>query len=279
MYYLSDILALFRNNFTSSNTPKNSNAMQRLKDKVAIITGGANGIGLATAKCFLSEGAKVMIVDNNAASLKKATAELSSKNLQHCQADVSQRADVEKYIAATLSAFGGIDVFFNNAGVEGAVSPIATYPEDEFDRIVAVNIKGVWLGCQYVIPKMRPGGSVIITSSVAGLKGFAGLGAYVASKHAEVGIMRVAALENADRKIRVNSIHPGPVETQMMRHIEQQLSADAPERAKDGFVAQIPFGRYASAGEIADLVLFLSSEESKYITGNTHVIDGGMIVG
>lgn len=253
--------------------------MQRLKDKVAIITGGANGIGLATAKRFLKEGAKVMIVDNDASALKKATSDLSSDNLRHCQADVSQSVDVKKYVNATLSAFGGIDVFFNNAGVEGTVSPIATYPEAEFDRIVAVNIKGVWLGCQYVIPEMRPGGSVIITSSVAGLQGFAGLGAYVASKHAEVGIMRVAALENASRKIRVNTVHPGPVETRMMRHIEKQLSADAPERAKDGFVAQIPFGRYATSEEIADLVLFLSCEESKYITGNTHVIDGGMTVG
>jgi NAD(P)-dependent dehydrogenase (short-subunit alcohol dehydrogenase family) len=253
--------------------------MKRLKDKVAIITGGANGIGLATAQRFLSEGAKVMIVDNDAAALKKVAAELSSDRLRHCQADVSQKADVEKYVAATLSAFGGIDVFFNNAGIEGAVSPIATYPEADFDRVMAVNVKGVWLGCQCVLPRMRPGGSVVITSSVAGLKGFAGLGAYAVSKHAEVGIMRVAALENADRKIRVNSIHPGPVETQMMRHIEGQLSAEAPERAKDGFLAQIPFARYAAAEEIADLVLFLSCEESKYITGNTHVIDGGMIVG
>ncbi|WP_020568854.1 SDR family NAD(P)-dependent oxidoreductase [Neolewinella persica] len=253
--------------------------MQRLKDKVAIITGGANGIGLATAKLFLREGAKVMIVDKDASALKQAVAEMATANLQHCQADVSQRTEVEKYVAATLSAFGGIDVFFNNAGIEGTVSPIATYPEDEFDRIMAVNIKGVWLGCQYVLPKMRDGGSMVITSSVAGLQGFAGLGAYVASKHAEVGIMRVAALENSDRKIRVNSVHPGPVETQMMRHIERQLSAEAPDQAKDGFLAQIPFGRYALAEEVADLVLFLSCDESKYITGNTHVIDGGMIVG
>lgn len=253
--------------------------MQRLKNKVAVITGGANGIGRATAKRFLDEGAKVMIVDNDTAALERTNGEFSSANLRYCQADVSRRADVENYVEATLSAFGGIDVFFNNAGIEGKVSPIATYPEDEFDRLVAVNIKGVWLGCQHVIPKMRPNGSVIITSSVAGLKGFAGLGAYVASKHAEIGIMRVAALENADRRIRVNTINPGPVETRMMRHIEQQLSTDAPDKAKDGFLAQIPFSRYALAEEIADLALFLSSEESKYITGYTHVIDGGMIAG
>lgn len=253
--------------------------MQRLKDKVAVITGGANGIGLATAKLFLREGAKVMIVDKEASKLSAIKEELFSAQLEYCIADVSKRADVEKYVDATITAFGGIDVFFNNAGIEGIVSPIAAYPEEEFDRIISVNVKGVWLGCQYVLPKMRPNGSMIITSSVAGLKGFAGLGAYVASKHAEVGIMRVAALENADRKIRVNSVHPGPVETQMMRHIEQQLDAETPQKAKDGFVAQIPFGRYAHAEEIADLVLFLSTDESKYITGNTHVIDGGMLVG
>lgn len=252
--------------------------MNRLKNKVAIITGGANGIGLATARLFLKEGAEVVIVDNDLEALKRVSEELSSPQVRYCAADVSKKTDVKKYVDATLAAFGGIDIFFNNAGIEGTASPIATYPENDFDKIMSVNVKGVWLGCQYVLPKMRDGGSVIITSSVAGLQGFAGLGAYVASKHAEVGIMRVAALENADRKIRVNSIHPGPVETQMMRNIELQLSVDAPGKAKDGFVAQIPFARYALAEEIADLVLFLSSEESKYITGNTHIIDGGMII-
>ncbi|MEO0732614.1 MAG: SDR family NAD(P)-dependent oxidoreductase [Bacteroidota bacterium] len=253
--------------------------MKDLNNKVAIITGGANGIGYAAAVALLEVGAKVMLVDNDGDRLVQAATELASENAQYCEADVSRREEVEKYVEATLSAFGGIDIFFNNAGIEGVVSPIVSYPEAEFDRIVAVNIKGVWLGCQYVIPRMNPGGSVIITSSVAGLKGFAGLGAYVASKHAEVGIMRVAALEHADKGIRVNSIHPGPVETQMMRHVEQQLNAEQPEAAKEGFVGQIPFGRYATPEEIADLVLFLAADASKYITGDTHVIDGGMIVG
>ncbi|MGB3799781.1 MAG: SDR family NAD(P)-dependent oxidoreductase [Lewinella sp.] len=244
-----------------------------------IITGGANGIGLATAKRFLKEGAKVMIVDNDASALKQVGEELSSGEIQSCQADVSQRTDVEKYVNVTLSTFGKIDIFFNTAGIEGAVSPMATYPEDDFDRVIAVNINGVWRGCQVVLPKMHQGGSVIITSSVAGLRGFAGLGAYVVSKHAEVGIMPVAALENATRKIRVNTINPGPVETQMMRHLERKLGGEASDQAKDGFVAQIPFGRYALAEEIADLVIFLSADESKFITGSTHVIEGGMIVG
>ncbi|WNH10967.1 SDR family NAD(P)-dependent oxidoreductase [Thalassobellus suaedae] len=169
-----------------------------------------------------------------------------------------------------------IDIFFNNAGIEGTSKSIVEYPENIFDQVIAVNLKGVWLGCQYVIPKMSDGGSVIITSSVAGIKGFKGMGAYVASKHAVVGIMRTAALENADRNIRVNTIHPGPVDTRMMREIEREISPDNPKEAKKAFEAGIPFGRYAEANEIAELVVFLASNESKYITGTLQVIDGGM---
>ncbi|MGB3800834.1 MAG: SDR family oxidoreductase [Lewinella sp.] len=253
--------------------------MNQLANKVAVITGAAGGIGLAAAKVFLREGARVMLVDNDGDRLSKASEELSSDAVRYCTADVSRSSEVEFYVAATVEAFGGIDIFFNNAGIEGRVTPLVDYPEDVFDRLVAVNIKGVWLGCQHVLPRMNAGGSVIITSSVAGLKGFAGLGAYVVSKHADVGIMRVAALEHAERHIRVNSIHPGPVETQMMRDIEAQLGAGSPAAAKKGFEGQIPFGRYATAEEIADLVLFLASDASKYITGATHVIDGGMLAG
>ncbi len=253
--------------------------MDRLKGKVAIVTGGADGIGLETGKLFLKEGASVVLVDTNGERLKEVEKELASDRLITCVADVSSRKEVEKYVATTTKAFGKIDIFFNNAGIEGVASPLVSYPEEMFDRLMAVNVKGVWLGCQCVLPEMREGGSVVISSSVAGLRGFAGLGAYVASKHALVGIMRVAALEHADRKIRVNSIHPGPVETQMMRDIEQQFNGDAPESVKEGFEARIPFGRYARSEEIARLVLFLSSDDSKYITGDTHVIDGGMTIG
>ncbi len=251
--------------------------MERLKGKVAIITGGAQGIGKATAKLFLDHGAKVMLVDIAVNELKTAVQAFNTSNVAYCVADVSKTKDVQHYVSETLSNFGNIDIFFNNAGIEGNVFPITDYPEDIFDQIVAVNIKGVWLGCQYVIPKMTAGGSVIITSSVAGLKGFKGLGAYVASKHAEVGIMRTAALEFADRHIRVNSVHPGPVHTRMMRSIENDLSSENPMEAQKGFEAIIPFERYAEPKEIGELVLFLASDESKYITGTTQVIDGGMI--
>jgi NAD(P)-dependent dehydrogenase (short-subunit alcohol dehydrogenase family) len=251
--------------------------MERLKDKVALITGGAGGIGQATAKLFLAHGAKVVIVDCVKEALESACQELDHENLSYCVADVSKTEDVEKYVKRTLEVFGKIDVFFNNAGIEGRVKPIADYPDAVFDKVIAVNLKGVWLGCKHVIPKMEEGGSVMITSSVAGIKGFAGLGAYVASKHAVVGIMRTAALEFADRNIRVNTVHPGPVNNRMMRGIEGDSNPDNPEEVKKGFEATIPFKRYAESEEIAELALFLASDESKYITGTTQIIDGGML--
>ncbi|MFC4634624.1 SDR family NAD(P)-dependent oxidoreductase [Dokdonia ponticola] len=250
--------------------------MDKLENKVAIITGGAGGIGRATAQLFLTRGAKVMLVGRTEETLKKVIYDFNSPNAAYCVADVSKSEDTQNYVRKTLLKFGKIDLFFNNAGIEGVSKPIAAYPEDIFDQVIAINLKGVWLGCQYVIPKMSDGGSVIITSSVAGLKGFKGLGAYVASKHAIIGIMRTAALENADRNIRVNTIHPGPVNTRMMRDIEKDISPDNPKEAQKSFEDEIPFGRYAEANEIAELVLFLASNESKYMTGTMQVIDGGM---
>ncbi len=250
--------------------------MKKLKNKVAIITGGAGGIGFATAEIFLREGAKVMLVDLSKEDLQKAVKDLNSNDAAFCAADVSKSEDTKRYIAETISKFGKIDIFFNNAGIEGKTSPIIDYPEEVFDKVIAVNVKGVWLGCQHVIPQMNDGGSVIITSSVAGLKGFKGLGAYVASKHAELGIMRVAALEAAERGIRVNSVHPGPVNNRMMRAIEADMAPGAPVEVQKAFEAAIPFGRYAESSEIGDLVLFLASDDSKYMTGTIQVIDGGM---
>lgn len=250
--------------------------MKQLENKVAIITGGAGSIGKTTAKLFLEEGAKVLLVDINEEVLKEIVAEIGNKNLDYCVADVSKAADVERYVNKAVSLFGKIDVFFNNAGIEGVVKPLIDYPEDVFDKVISINVKGIWLGNKYVLPKMNEGGSIIMTSSVAGLLGFANLGAYVTSKHAVVGIMRTTALEAAPLKIRVNSVHPSPVNNRMMRSIEEGASAGHGEEVKKQFEASIPLKRYAEPIEIAALVLFLASDNSQFITGTTQVIDGGM---
>lgn len=250
--------------------------MKKLENKIAIITGGAGSIGKTTAKLFLEAGANVMLVDLSEETLKKTVQELKSENVKYCVVDVSKSKDVEYYISETVKHFGKIDVFFNNAGIEGVVSPIVDYPEDVFDKVIAVNVKGIWLGNKYALPQMKDGGSIIMTSSVAGILGFAGLGAYVTSKHAVVGIMRTSAIEAASRKIRVNTVHPAPVNNRMMRSIEEGASAGHAEDVKKQFETTIPLGRYAEPIEIAKLVLFLASDDSQYITGTTQVIDGGM---
>lgn len=252
--------------------------MEKLKDKVCVITGATGGIGKATTDLFLSHGAKVMLIDVDEKELEKVARNLDQERVASFAADVSRLEDTKAFVEATLSRFGRIDVIFLNAGIEGKFFPISEYPEEIFDRVIAVNLKGVWLGCQQLIPKMSEGGSVIITSSVAGLKGFSHLGAYVASKHGVVGIMRTAALENADKGIRVNSIHPGPVNNRMMRSIEEQIHPEQPSVSRRDFEANVPFKRYAENSEIADLALFLACDDSRYITGTTQVIDGGMSV-
>lgn len=251
--------------------------MKQLENKVVVITGGSGGIGTATAKLFLEEGAKVFLVDLSEDSLKNVANELGSDNLGYCVADVSQDADVKRYIQEAVNKFGKIDIFFNNAGIEGVVAPAVDYPVDAFDKVIAVNLRGVFLGNKYIAPQMNDGGSIIITSSVAGLTGFPGLVAYVASKHGAIGLMRTFAKELAPRKIRVNTINPAPVNNRMMRSIESQSAGEGDtESIKAAFKSVIPMGRYAESEEIAQLALFLGSDQSKYITGTVNPIDGGM---
>jgi len=252
--------------------------MGKLEKKVAIITGGAGSIGKITAKLFLDEGAKVMLVDLAEDALKNAVTELDNTNVKFCVADVSKAADVEHYVAETVKVFGKIDVFFNNAGIEGVVMPIIDYPEEMFDKVIAVNVRGVWLGNKYVLPQMNDSGSIIITSSVAGLLGSPNVSAYITSKHASVGIMRATAVEAAPRKIRVNSVHPSPVDNRMMRSLEEGFLPGHGAEVKKQLELTIPLGRYAAPIDIARLVLFLASDDSQFITGTTQVVDGGINV-
>jgi len=251
----------------------------RLKNKSVVITGGAGGIGLATAKKMLEEGAAgILLVDLSEDALKEAIAGFKSDKIHYISADVSKSEDVKKYTDKAIELYKKIDVLFLNAGVEGVVKPIESYPEETYDQVMNVNVKGVWLGMKHAFPHMKKsgGGSVIITSSVAGLQGFSNMSAYTTSKHATIGVMKVGALEGAAEKIRVNSIHPSPVENRMMRSLEEGFSPGASEEAKKGFEQMIPLGRYANNEEIADLAVFLATDESKFITGAQYVIDGGL---
>src|SRR6056297_745098 len=252
---------------------------KRMNGKVAVITGGAGGIGLETANKFLEKGAEgVLLVDLDESQLKDAAKSLESDNVKYFQADVSNSEDVKAYTDKAVQEFGRIDVLFLNAGIEGVVKPLTEYPEETYDKVLAVNVKGVWLGLKNAFPHMKEngGGSVIITSSVAGLQGTPNVMAYVTSKHAVVGSMKVAALEGAEHNIRVNTVHPAPVDNRMMRSLEEGFAPGDAENAKKGFEQSIPMGRYASNEEVASLVLFLASDESSYITGSCFPVDGGM---
>lgn len=250
---------------------------KRFEDKVVLITGGTGGIGEVTAKLFLEEGAKVAIVGTNDEKLEKAKSELG--DVLTIRADVSKEEDVKNYVEKTVEKFGKIDIFFNNAGIEGKVKPLENQTVEDFKNVLDVNVIGVFLGLKYVVPVMRKngGGSIINTSSVAGLMGSPGVMPYIASKHAVIGITKTAALEVAKDNIRVNSVHPSPVETRMMRSLEAGFNPEDANAAKEQQAAMIPLGRYAEPEEIAKLVLFLGSDDSEFITGSQYVIDGGLL--
>jgi NAD(P)-dependent dehydrogenase (short-subunit alcohol dehydrogenase family) len=253
--------------------------MGRLDDKIAIITGAAGGIGRAAAHRFLEEGARVLMVDLDRDALEDAADAMDGgDDVAIAAADVSDPDAVRRYVAACVDAFGGIDVLFANAGIEGTFSPLTELSYEDFDRVQRVNLHGAWLALKHTAPKMieRGGGSIIITSSVAGMVGSAGLGAYVASKHAVVGLAQTAAQELAEHNIRVNTINPGPIANRMMDSIEEQANPDAPRSVQDQYLQMVPMQRYGHNEEVADMALFLASDESSYSTGSLFVVDGGL---
>lgn len=248
----------------------------RAEGKTAVITGGAGNIGLATAQRFLAEGARVLIVDRGEERVAQGLRALASNDAHGLSADVTESGDTARYAAEAARLFGQTDIFFNNAGIAGVVAPIVDHPDEAFDRTIAVNVRGVFLGLKHMLPVTRDGGSIVCTSSVAGLRGSGGMAGYVASKHAVVGLMRVAAIEAAPRKIRVNTIHPGPVEGDMMSELEHGMAPRHPNAAHALIEQRMRLGRYIERREIADLVTFLASDESRMISGATMVIDAAM---
>jgi NAD(P)-dependent dehydrogenase (short-subunit alcohol dehydrogenase family) len=254
--------------------------MKRLSGKTAVITGAARGIGLAVSTRFLSEGAQVFLVDRDEGPLKEAAASLGRPlDVAWLAADVRNPTEVEGYVRACVEKFGGIDILIDNAGIEGKLAPLTEAKDEDFQLVFDVNVKGAWYGVKFAAPEIakRGGGSIVITSSVAGLIGSAGLGPYVASKHAVIGMMKCAAIELAPLGIRVNTVNPGPIETRMMRSIEKMASPEAPEAVKAGFNAMVPLKRYGLPEEVAALMLFLASDDASYCTGGTYLVDGGFV--
>jgi NAD(P)-dependent dehydrogenase (short-subunit alcohol dehydrogenase family) len=250
--------------------------MARLADKVALITGGESGIGLAAARLLVSEGARVHLVGLDADKLDAAVEDLGVEHALATVADVTDEPAVARAIAEGVERYGRLDILFSNAGISGAVAAIADYPSEEFARTLAVHVLGAFHVLKHGAPHVPDGGSIIITSSVVGLMGFEGISGYIAAKHAQVGLMRAAAKELASRRIRVNTLHPGPTSTAFQDDIEMRATGKPRHEAAKIFDGLIPLGRHTTPEEVAHAVLYLAADDSAMMTSHTFTIDGGL---
>jgi NAD(P)-dependent dehydrogenase (short-subunit alcohol dehydrogenase family) len=250
--------------------------MTTLTGKVAIVTGGSAGIGRATAFAAAAEGASVVVADVADESGEQVAAEIREKGGRaiFVHTDVADDESVAAMVARTVDEFGGLDLAFNNAGIEGTMGPTHEVDPANWHRIIAVNLTGVWSSMRHEIPRMleRGGGSIVNCASVAGLVGFAGSSAYTASKHGVVGMSKATALELAEAGIRVNAVCPGVIETEMIT----RAVAENPEM-EAGLLAMEPMGRLGRAEEIADAVVWLFSDRSSFVTGQAIAVDGGLV--
>ena len=251
-----------------------------VEGKVVLITGAAGEIGAAIARHMAEGGARVALADRNAKGVRELASQIGGGATWH-ECDVSDDQSMAQTIAAAERAHGRIDIGALNAGILVPRMPLVEFDVETYDRIMAVNARGVFLGLKHIFPALirQGGGSVVVTASTEGLRGNAGLAPYAASKHAIVALAKTAAIEWAEHNIRVNCINPGPVDTAMMRSLEQKATEAGTPNMRERGVSIIPMKRFAATDEIAKFVRFMASDDASYSTGATYLIDGGMLAG
>ena len=248
--------------------------MKEFDGKVALVTGGGSGIGRATALAFAREGAQVVIGNRNVQRGEETVSMIrdAGGTASFRRTDVLVAADIEALMDHAITKYGGLDLAFNNAGLEGDVRPLVEQTETNYDAVMDINVKGVWLSMKYEIPRMleRGGGAIVNCASVAGLIGFPGIGIYVASKHAVIGLTKNAAVEYSAQGIRINAVNPAVIDTEM----SDRVIANA-NLTKEDLSRLHPIGRIGRVEEVANAVLWLCSPRSSFVTGHSLIVDGG----
>ena len=248
--------------------------MKEFEGKVALVTGGGSGIGRATALAFARDGARVVIGNRNVQRGEETVSMIRAAGgtASFRRTDVLVAADIEALVKHAVSEYGGLDLVFNNAGIEGEPRPLAEQTEANYDAVMDINVKGVWLSMKYEIPRMldQGGGAIVNCSSVAGVIGFPGIGIYSASKHAVIGLTKAAALEYSAQGIRVNAVNPAVIDTEMVDRL-----ADGMNMKKDDLTTFHPIGRLGRVEEVAEAVLWLCSDKASFVIGHSLMVDGG----